>query len=260
MAIKRLLGVVSHKTEEQRSSEKVAAGKITANRATKKVALKETAKTPPKEGMKKVPAKRIIVTEAGGMARKGVAVAKQPPKMSLSRNAAPVPKKIRSSEEAPAKQSRLAKKGAAQKPMTTKSVPETVTNPAPERQPPALPPKTMEKLHKLLEEERATYVRQAEALLAEAEALTAEREPGDVQFDEESGEGDTLNVERERDLTLSASARQAVEEIDRALERMKAGAFGYCMSCGAKIPIARLEALPYAALCIQCKAREERRR
>ena len=85
------------------------------------------------------------------------------------------------------------------------------------------PAKTLDKLRRLLEEERETYVRQAHDLAAEAEALAAEREPGDTQFDEESGEGDTLNVERERDLALSASATQAVEEIDRALRRMDVG-------------------------------------
>jgi RNA polymerase-binding transcription factor DksA len=122
------------------------------------------------------------------------------------------------------------------------------------------PAKTLEKLRRLLEEERETYVRQAHDLAAEAEALAAEREPGDTQFDEESGEGDTLNVERERDLALSASATQAVEEIDRALGRMDKGTFGICERCGKKIAVARLEALPFAALCIECKSREERRR
>ncbi len=122
------------------------------------------------------------------------------------------------------------------------------------------PPKTLDKLRRLLEEERETYVRQARDLAAEAEALATEREPGDTQFDEESGEGDTLNVERERDLALSASANQAVEEIDRALRRMDAGSFGICERCGKKIAVARLEALPFAALCIECKSREERRR
>ena len=122
------------------------------------------------------------------------------------------------------------------------------------------PAKTLEKLRRLLEEERETYVRQARDLAAEAEALASEREPGDTQFDEESGEGDTLNVERERDLALSASATQAVEEIDRALRRMDAGTYGICERCGKKISVARLEALPFAALCIECKSREERRR
>ena len=122
------------------------------------------------------------------------------------------------------------------------------------------PPKTLERLRRLLEEERETYVRQAHDLAAEAEALASEREPGDTQFDEESGEGDTLNVERERDLALSASATQAVEEIDRALRRMDVGTYGICERCGKKIGVARLEALPFAALCIECKSREERRR
>ena len=61
-------------------------------------------------------------------------------------------------------------------------------------------------------------MRQAAELQAEAEALVTEREQGDTQFDEESGEGDTISVERERDLMLSATARQAVEEIDAALD------------------------------------------
>jgi len=122
------------------------------------------------------------------------------------------------------------------------------------------PAKTLDKLRRLLEEERETYLRQARDLAAEAEALASEREPGDTQFDEESGEGDTLNVERERDLALSASANQAVEEIDRALRRMDIGTYGVCERCGKKIAVARLEALPFAALCIECKSREERRR
>ncbi|HYT37987.1 MAG TPA: TraR/DksA C4-type zinc finger protein [Acidimicrobiia bacterium] len=122
------------------------------------------------------------------------------------------------------------------------------------------PAKTLDRLRRLLEEERETYVRQARDLAAEAESLAAEREPGDTQFDEESGEGDTLNVERERDLALSASATQAVEDIDRALGRMALGTFGICERCGKKIAVARLEALPFASLCIECKSREERRR
>jgi len=122
------------------------------------------------------------------------------------------------------------------------------------------PAKTLDKLRRLLEEDRETYLRQARDLAAEAEALASEREPGDTQFDEESGEGDTLNVERERDLALSASATQAVDEIDRALRRMDVGSYGICERCGKKIAVARLEALPFAALCIECKSREERRR
>jgi DnaK suppressor protein len=105
-----------------------------------------------------------------------------------------------------------------------------------------------------LEEERTTYVRQATSLRAEADSLVAEREPGDVQFDEESGEGDTIAVERERDLTLSAQASAAVEEIDLAIEKIHDGTYGVCDECYTTIPKERLRALPYAALCVQCKS------
>ena len=46
---------------------------------------------------------------------------------------------------------------------------------------------------------------------------------GDVQFDDESGEGDTMVVERERDLALSAQARQTIADIDAALDRLADG-------------------------------------
>ncbi|HEX5947006.1 MAG TPA: TraR/DksA C4-type zinc finger protein [Acidimicrobiales bacterium] len=105
-----------------------------------------------------------------------------------------------------------------------------------------------------LESERANYLRQAESLQAEADSLTEDREPGDVQFDEESGEGDTLAVERERDLALSAQARAAIEQIDVAIEKIHAGTYGQCEKCGTAIPKERLKALPYAALCVTCKS------
>jgi RNA polymerase-binding transcription factor len=105
-----------------------------------------------------------------------------------------------------------------------------------------------------LERERANYLRQAETLKAEADSLTEDREPGDVQFDEESGEGDTLAVERERDLALSAQARAAIEQIDTAIAKIHAGTYGQCENCGTSIPKERLKALPYAALCVKCKS------
>jgi RNA polymerase-binding transcription factor DksA len=94
----------------------------------------------------------------------------------------------------------------------------------------------------------------------DAALLAAEREGGDTQFDEESGEGDTINIERERDLLLSASAQQIVDEIDRALERIADKTYGVCLPAGRRINLERLEALPYAETCVDCKARAERRR
>jgi RNA polymerase-binding transcription factor DksA len=123
-----------------------------------------------------------------------------------------------------------------------------------------LSPKTLERLKARLLYERERLLRQADDFAAEAEQLAREREGGDTQFDEESGEGDTVNVERERDLLLSASARQEVEDIEKALTRMRRGTYGVCRYAGRKLPVERLEVRPWADVCVDCKARAERRR
>ncbi len=101
--------------------------------------------------------------------------------------------------------------------------------------------------------EREKYTRSAVTYREEADSLVLDREPGDVQFDEESGEGDTLSVERERDLALSAQAQQAVEEIDAALRRLENKVYGICVESGLPIPKERLEAIPWASQRVEFK-------
>jgi DnaK suppressor protein len=114
--------------------------------------------------------------------------------------------------------------------------------------------KFLDEQRELLRAEREDYLQKAEELKAEADSLARETEPGDIQFDEEGGEGGTASIDREVDLVLSAQARAAVEEIDRALHKIEIGTYGICESCNQPIPKARLKALPYAALCVQCKS------
>ena len=66
--------------------------------------------------------------------------------------------------------------------------------------------------------------------------MARDREPGDVQFDDESGEGDTLAVERDFDLARAAAALQTIEEIDAALERIDKGTYGICEYSGSDDP------------------------
>ena len=106
----------------------------------------------------------------------------------------------------------------------------------------------------LLDEERATYEEQAATLKAQADQMAQEMEPGDIQFDDESGEGGTANIDRERDLALSAQARLAVDEIDHAKVKIANGTYGKCEGCAQPIPKARLKALPQARLCVACKS------
>jgi RNA polymerase-binding transcription factor DksA len=101
--------------------------------------------------------------------------------------------------------------------------------------------------------ERARLLGQAARLEDEAKSLIEDGEMGDVQFDDESGEGDTMVVEREHDLAMSAEARQTVLEIDAALQRIADGTYGYSVVSSRPIPEARLEAIPWATVLVEEK-------
>jgi RNA polymerase-binding transcription factor DksA len=197
----------------------------TSKKTTKKTAAKKTA-------AKKTAAKKAPVKKA--------AVKKAPVKKAAVKKA---PVKKAAVKKAPVKKAAV-KKAAVKKAAVKKA--------APKKSP--YGKRFINAQTKLLHEERARYVTSAETLKAEADALVESREPGDAQFDEESGEGDTLAVERERDLALSAHARAAVDQIDGALKRIEAGIYGVCTDCGGTIPEERLEAIPWAALRVECKA------
>ena len=68
-----------------------------------------------------------------------------------------------------------------------------------------------------------------------------------------------LTHEQELDDTLEENSGNVLAEIDAALERIEAGSYGTCAGCGNLIPEERLEAVPWATLCIECKRREAER-
>ena len=121
-------------------------------------------------------------------------------------------------------------------------------------------PEFLTEMRNRLLAERAKYLHSAEEYRAEADSLLDTLEPGDVQFDEEGGEGATLAVERERDIALSNQARDTVSQIDAAMQRIDNGTYGYCITSGAPIPQARLRAIPWAAQRVEVKAGGLRRR
>ena len=65
--------------------------------------------------------------------------------------------------------------------------------------------------------------------------------------------------DREVDESLEENAEQIVYEIDRALAKIDDGTYGHCARCGQEIPAERLDAVPYATLCVSCKQLEESR-
>lgn len=108
-------------------------------------------------------------------------------------------------------------------------------------------------LRKALEEEREELLEQVANLDSEAD-ITRWRDAG---FDDDPADTGSANMERERAQSLSAHARRILEAIDAALRRMDDGSYGSCERCGNRIEVDRLEALPYATLCMTCKKQEE---
>jgi RNA polymerase-binding protein DksA len=229
---------VAKKTAAKRPAAKKTAGR--GGPATKPAAKKAT---PKKAVPKKTPAKA---------APKKAPPTKAPAKAVASKKAPPT--------KTPAKGGPLTTAATARGRSNKKTVICPLSGFEVTPGPANLGAKTLERLRQKLIDEKQRLRHQADDLSAEAEALAREREAGDTQFDEESGEGDTVNIERERDLLLSATARQVMQEIDDALERIKRNKYGVCKPAGRKIALERLEAIPWAQVCVDCKARAERRR
>jgi DnaK suppressor protein len=69
----------------------------------------------------------------------------------------------------------------------------------------------------------------------------------------------TKTFEREQEITLANNILERVNQVERALERLDEGGYGWCEKCGNAIPVERLAAFPSATLCVTCKQLEERR-
>ena len=67
------------------------------------------------------------------------------------------------------------------------------------------------------------------------------------------------DIDRKMIEAIGAQDLKRLRMIDSAITRIKQGKYGNCMKCGKKIPHERLEAIPYAFMCIECKTAEEKR-
>jgi DnaK suppressor protein len=92
------------------------------------------------------------------------------------------------------------------------------------------------------------------------EALSRHEENGrpNIGLGNHMADDGTEAFEQAASLALRRNQERMLERMERALARMEAGAFGRCERCGERIDYARLEAIPYASLCIDCQPRAER--
>ena len=121
---------------------------------------------------------------------------------------------------------------------------------APQYDPPVYPSGSVEASRAALEAERARLA----AELADAEVLA----PGQITYGSQAAAA-THVFEQQRDLALRDHNRQLLSSIEEALARLDRGTYGTCTSCRMPIASERLEALPWAALCIDCQRAARRR-
>jgi RNA polymerase-binding transcription factor len=103
------------------------------------------------------------------------------------------------------------------------------------------------------EETRELLTARRAELDAELGRLTAPpTETAAVSFGKRVGDGTTEAVERLSTTATARSIAASIEEIDRALDKLRAGTYGICDGCGVEIPEVRLEVRPAAGLCVEC--------
>jgi RNA polymerase-binding transcription factor DksA len=238
-------------TKKSSSAAKSAAKSTSARTTAKKSTTKKSAakKSPAKKSAaKKSPAKK--------------SAAKKPPAKKSATKKMPAEKsatKKSVTKKAPAKKATAKKSATTSSSNATGATPSLLSNarfervdiPAPRGHTKDGIAYTKDFDVKFLKEQRdellarrASELARALRLEDEATSIIEDGEMGDVQFDDEGGEGDTMVVQRDLDRVLSSQARQTILEIDAALARIEQGTYGYSEVSGLPIPRERLEAIP----------------
>jgi RNA polymerase-binding transcription factor DksA len=90
----------------------------------------------------------------------------------------------------------------------------------------------------------------------ERERLQARlRELGASEFDEGFADSSQVTAERGELEAIAGTLADTLREVEDALDKLDAGTYGACESCGQEIASARLEAKPAARLCITCASK-----
>lgn len=103
-----------------------------------------------------------------------------------------------------------------------------------------------------LEGERKRLAEELEQIKSDAHTADERREGSPFGKREEEA---TESFELERRLTLEKRLVDRLADVDHALQKFEDGSYGLCDNCGKPINPERLEALPHASLCLECKAR-----
>jgi len=112
-----------------------------------------------------------------------------------------------------------------------------------------------------LAELRSGLEEQRDNLRKEILSIGGDPDSDDAEIDVERGFADSAHstAERARLLSVMKALRANLRWVGRALTKMDLGTYGVCERCGQEIAVERLDALPWAILCIDCKHKGEGR-
>ena len=107
-----------------------------------------------------------------------------------------------------------------------------------------------------LEQERKRLTEELEQHNASNRSITMERREGSPFGKREEEANGAADLEKR--VAFESRKRDTLAQVERALQKLDNGTYGLCDNCGQPIDPARLEALPQATRCVNCKALHER--
>ena len=111
-----------------------------------------------------------------------------------------------------------------------------------------------EVLHKMLVGKRQEIIREIEESLGQS--LTEDQQRR-LESARDVGDQALMDLERELGISLMEMRNRRRQSIDEALTRLHEGTYGVCAECGVEISEKRLQAVPFAKLCVECQSRAE---
>jgi DnaK suppressor protein len=111
-----------------------------------------------------------------------------------------------------------------------------------------------EVLHKMLLGKRQEIIKEIAENLGQS--LTEDQQRR-LESARDVGDQALMDLERELGISLMEMRNRRRQSIDEALTRLQEGTYGICAECGVEISEKRLQAVPFAKLCVECQARQE---
>lgn len=114
---------------------------------------------------------------------------------------------------------------------------------------------TIKKFKEELEVERERLQGLIEEMEREIEEARNSETAADRSSDPENADAGSMRLEYAKELSIERNTADLLHKVEHALRRIESGGYGICEVCGEPIPVARLEVLPYATMCVTCASK-----